>query len=193
MRASNRLAFPPENLDDPLRSPRPWMSGPSEAALDRLFEEARLVLQAQREAGSQINEKASQILRFNAILIGVLVTGASLAVRLGNPRAAAGEVPAGVFLGGILLLVGSTMMAVLVYPKTTFRLGLGATGLRGFHEAASSELEVLEEAFDGYVHGIERNREALDAATGRLRTSLGLLLASLSLLLLTTATLLPTW
>lgn len=84
-------------------------------------------MQAARAAA--IDDKAAELLRFNAVLLGILIAAVSLATErsglLGSP-------PSGIlailFIAGLAGLAASTLLAVLSFRATDVRAGLKGTG-----------------------------------------------------------------
>lgn len=164
------------------------MAGPSEDALERLFAEAQRNLEQQNEVADRLDTKASEVLRFNAILVGVLVTGLSVAAQLGPVRGAS-AFPVGGFVAGAVLLLASTMVAIRAFHETGYRVGLQSEELEDVLDRDVRERELLEEILPAYVRGIAQNRRSLDRVSARMNWALLTLLAALGLLVASTTTL----
>lgn len=110
-------------------------------------EEARSVLEAQNETMADIDGKAMKTVRFNAILIGLLLT----AERIPGP---------GVFHTGLLhlslvSLVGSTIVGIVTYNESNLYVGAGGY----YFEETASESTVddqdttdILEAYAGMIY-----------------------------------------
>lgn len=159
-------------------------SGP-DPALERLFEEARITVEKQIQVGESVDGKAADLLRFEALLLGILLTGASLALRAGIvPR-----IPlwlTGSFVVAFGLLVASTLLAIRSYEVREVHLGVHADDLVGARVEEAEEEEILDASLRGYADGIRRNGASLDAAAERLDASVRVLW--LGLLALSVAT-----
>jgi hypothetical protein len=158
-----------------------------EAVLEQLFEETKDLIRAQREVGARVDTQASQILRFNAILIGLLVTGASLGLRLEGDVLPRDPVAVGGYAGGAALLVASTILAVLSYRNPVYRVGLHPGEIRGMLDQSVDRRNILRRALVAYTRGVEKSQRSLDTTTLRLEAALWALVASLSLVLTSTA------
>lgn len=164
------------------------MPGPSEDALERLFAEAQRNLEQQNHAADRLDTKASEVLRFNAILVGVLVTGLSVAAQLG-PVPGASPFPVGGFVAGAVLLLASTMIAIRAFHETGYRVGLQSEELEDVLKRDVGDRELVEEILPAYVGGIAQNRRSLDRVSARMNWALLTLLAALGLLVASTTTL----
>lgn len=162
----------------------------SDDALVRLFEEGRRVLETQIQLGNGIDSKASEILRFNSILVGILVTGLSILLRSGPGFSdGLGSPTVGGFLFGFLLLVTSTLFCILAYQVPVIHLGLRAEDLRRGSTFEADERAMLEEMLDAYTRATDENSTGLDRSVRHLRWALWSLLAALAILAGTTTSL----
>lgn len=163
------------------------MSGLPGAVLEKLFGETKDLLEAQREVGARIDSQASQILRFNAILIGLLVTAASVGVRLGAGALPRDTTAVAGYSGGAVLLVVSTMFGVLCYRNPVYRVGLQPDEVRAMLDQSIDGRNLLRRAVVAYTKGVEKSQRSLDTTIVRLEAALWSLVASLGLLLVSTA------
>lgn len=146
-------------------------SDPEDRPLDHLYVEARDTARAQRDAADRVDTKASEILRFDALVLGVLATGASLSLRGGGVS----ELPAwttGALVVGFGSLVGSMLFAIRSYRFTEAEIGPRAEDLLDAYEQDAEAREVLAASFRMYAEGVKENRRALDRASRWLRASL---------------------
>lgn len=164
------------------------MPRPSEDALERLFAEAQRNLEQQNQAADRLDTKASEVLRFNAVLIGVLVTGLSVAAQLG-PVPGTSPFPVEGFVGGAVLLLTSTMITIRAFHETGYRVGLQSEELEDVLDQDVRDRDLLEEMVPAYVRGIAQNRRSLDRVSARMNRALMTLLSALGLLLAATTTL----
>jgi hypothetical protein len=163
------------------------MPVPTGKAIERLHEEAKDTVASEVELGQAIDDKASEVLRFNALLIGIVATGVSIATRLRSTAPDAGVVVVATSLGTGLLVV-STALAILAYHGTRFRLGTRADDLERVATTEATEEDILLSSFRGHAESIRVNRATLDRASRRLRGSLWTLLLGLTVLFAATAT-----
>jgi len=83
--------------------------------LETTYREARAVIQAQNDTMADIDDKAVQTVRFNAVLVGLLLTAANLAgPSLFHPR---------LFGIGIASLVGSILLGLVTYNESDLFVG----------------------------------------------------------------------
>lgn len=140
-------------------------------ALERLFEEAHRTVEKQLRVGESVDAKAAEILRFDAIVLGVVMTGASLTLRSGLLSTTPAWI-VGLFALGFVLLVASTLFAVRCYRLAESRLGVQPDDLVRARVEGATEEEVLDAGLRGYAEGIRRNARSIDAAARRLRAAL---------------------
>lgn len=124
------------------------------ARLEMIYGEARAVLEAQNATMTDVDEKAMKTVRFNVILIGLLLT----AQRIAGPRVFH-ERLLYVSLAG---LVCSTILGIATYNESNLYVGPGGYY---FEEAAQepprddqSDMDLLE-AYAGMIY---ENAEAID-------------------------------
>lgn len=154
------------------------MDGLTDDALEQLFDEARHVVQAQRESLSVLDNRLSSLLRFEAVLLGGFVTVISVLWRSGAWQQmlwvsrVAGLVSIGFLLGSILTVVIS------------FRGGDLSVGLRAEPLATALDYEadrrrVLMLSLHSYSRGIASNGKILEQAARGLDVALWTLVLSL--------------
>lgn len=110
-----------------------------------------------------MDDKASGIVRFNTVFLGLLVAGASM-LEVG-PRLS--QWAGIVLLGGVGFLLASTLLAVHSYRVTEYRFGLDSDRLRDAARVRPDEASYLVAAIEGYGAGVAANRGSLDRV-GRL-------------------------
>lgn len=160
-------------------------SGP-DPALQRLFEEALRTVDRQLRVDENIDSKAAEVLRFDALALSILLTGASVGVRtdlfqglslwLGVP-----------LVVGFFLLMASAFFALRCYRLADSRVGVQADDLVRARAEGASEEEVLDAGLRGYAEGIRSNAGSIDRSARRLRASLRSLWIGLAMLSVGTA------
>lgn len=185
-RPGSQIGCHPDKVQEPGRERRAVSEeSRPDPGLERLFEEAIRTVEKQIRVGESVDGKAADLLRFEALLLGILLTGTSLALRTGIvPR-----IPlwlTGFFVVAFGLLVASTLLAIRSYEVREVHLGVHADDLVGARVEEAEEEEILDASLRGYAHGIRRNGASLDAAAERLDASVRVLW--LGLLALSVAT-----
>lgn len=156
-------------------------SGPDEEAVRVLHEEARRHLDASLAAIQDVDDKTASLVRFNAVLVGVVVTGISVGPRsLDSFRGA--EIVLGLFALGIVSLVISTVEGVRSYLKPEIDVGVDAARLQDVLDFDVGEHELRGEIVRAYAGGIEQNYVVLEHTASRFRRMLHALVAGLVLL-----------
>ncbi|USZ68694.1 hypothetical protein NGM10_02890 [Halorussus salilacus] len=121
--------------------------------------EARAVLDRQIEALNDIDDKAAYTLRLNVLVLGVVLTVASIlasseatptAVRVVNEVVAAGAVASGFSMVG----------AVWAYTGTSYRTGVGRSDVRTALGRRPAETEWLAVLLYSYTIWMKRNEQA---------------------------------
>lgn len=136
--------------------------------------------------GSKVDDKAANLVTFNAVVLGLLATGFTVAAPL--------QVPPWALVAlclGPLLLVASMLCALHSYRPTEYAVGLAAADLTMASSLAASEGRVLQAALRAYGNGIGQNQAHLAAKSLWVRRSLGLLAAGLGLTISSTAFIIP--
>jgi hypothetical protein len=118
-----------------------------------LHTEARRMLEAQSETMSDIDDKATKTVRFNAILIGLLLTGE----RVAGP---------GVFATPILYfalaaLVCSTVVGIVTYGESSLYVGPGGTYFEQAVEEQSAGGGWDRDLLEAYAGMIFENEETI--------------------------------
>lgn len=157
------------------------MSEPTVPALELLFDEARHVLEVQMDAVDAFDAKAATLLRFNVLLLGVVVTVVSIAARLdvgirGSNLAALG------FVAGVASLLVSTLSAIVAYRNLQWSIGLRAESLRGTMGYQATERTILRAGLSAYTRAMTHNASRLDEALDWLDRALATLMLGLVLL-----------
>lgn len=150
--------------------------------LDGLHAEGVRTLERQMALGEDLDTKASQLLRFNALVIGLTVSLVAIALQ---GEAATTAVPVwtlGIFLVGVGAVVASTLFALLAYEVTTYVLGMRADELREVLRVELSSRAFLERLVLTYASALEGNRGSLDVTASRLKVALWLLLLGIAFL-----------
>lgn len=159
-------------------------AGP-DPALERLFEEARRTVDKQIQVGEGLDARAAELLRFEALLLGIVLTGVSVVLR----TQAVPHMPwwlTGCLLTAFSLIVTSTLLAVRSYELREVHFGVHSNDLVSARVGRAAEEEVMDAALRGYAQGIQRNGDSLDAASERLDLSVRLLWLGLVALSLAT-------
>lgn len=124
-------------------------------------EEAHRVVDSQIQTLNDIDAKAARILRLNLVLIGILLTGLSIARpdSASSPTLIAFSDLSNVYnFAGIVFLLLSTGFAALTYTSSSLQSGVAASGLRDMVENDYSDRENLEGVITSYAKYIEYNR-----------------------------------
>lgn len=168
------------------------MASAPDPVVERAHEEAKEVVETQSDLGESLDAKAGRVLRFDALLLGILATLVTFA--LGEGPGAGSSLRAGTwvavgYLAGFLLLVLSAVAAVLATLTPRYSFGLSAADLRRPLHESRDERDHVVKALTSRTRSIETNRDVLDRSVARFRYSLWLLVGSLFLLSGTTVTL----
>lgn len=157
------------------------MGEPTVPALHLLFDEARHVLEAQMDAVDAFDEKAATLLRFNVLLLGVLVTLVSIVAQLdvrirGSTFAILG------FVAGVASLLVSTLSAIVAYRNLQWNIGVRAESLRGTMGYEADERTILRAGLSAYTRAMTHNASRIDEALDWLDRALATLMLGLLLL-----------
>jgi hypothetical protein len=132
--------------------------------LRELRDEARETVEGQRETLSDIDTKASRVLRLNLILLGVLVSVVSIAAQTepsGDQPMAAVQPFVNVYMkAGIASLVLSTLFAGITYTASELDVGVSSENLLAVLDAPSSTKTVEELLVKNYIMRINFNRSS---------------------------------
>lgn len=159
------------------------MPEPSRDALVRLFEEAKAVLETQVETLQALDEKSAQLVRFNLLVSGLVVTAVSILLREAVPTGLRARFAIALLCVGLVLLVVSTALALVAHRAEAYRIGLRSEGLVDALGFDADERMFLAAAIRSYHKGIAENRELRDRSVERLRSASWMLLASIVCLL----------
>lgn len=118
--------------------------GWSDDRMRSVYLEARSVVDAQNETMSDIDTKAMQTVRFDVLLVGVLLTAAQIA---GTSTVAGAEVfnPALLFVA-VLSLLASVVLGVVTYNESDLYVGLD-----GRYVETLARDDIGEERWDRHV------------------------------------------
>jgi len=167
--------------DDPDSNDTDYSRSDREFDLDLVaLEEARRTIDKQNEVLNNIDDKAARILRMNLVIIGLLLTGASVAVRTGSESQTVSnllpEITNIYTELGILSLLLSTALAGLTYTASALRIGLTGDSLRQIvFEGNAPDRKRLRGLTNSYASWIEQNYET-NAYNAPLATGMLLLL-----------------
>lgn len=135
----------PEDTDETAEEESPSEDDPLAEhdieALRLTHDEARSVLNHQIQTFNDVDSKAARTFRLDAILLGLLLTAASLVV-----QAEAFDIAPYINLftiTGVLLLIFSFIVAVITYTTTTIQTGLGPTDIQRLVTEQYTEKEWL--------------------------------------------------
>lgn len=167
----------------------PVVPSPREQALRVLLDEAKDHVEYQFRTIQDTEEKAGKIIRFNAVVAGLVFTGISLLLQAAPAQVVALDVV--LLVGALGALVGSTGVASLAFTRPLIAVGLDAGRLE---EALNYHLDpgsIRTGALVAYSQGLRHNYDRVVRPRGRrLAWSLALLVAGLILLAIETAMLL---
>ncbi|QLH79386.1 hypothetical protein HZS55_19715 [Halosimplex rubrum] len=130
--------------------------------LPEFRDEARETVDNQVATLNDIDTKASRILRLNIVLIGVLVSAASIAAKAGSGNQS-GITAVEPFLNvymqtGVGALVGSTAFAAMTYTTSELDVGLSSNNLKTLLESDFSRTDIEELVVKNYIVRINFNR-----------------------------------
>lgn len=121
---------------------------------------ARRTLQSQENWIRQIDEKAMRTLRFNTVLLGLLLPGFSYAVRHGivaSPEAFYNDHAA----AGVGLLLASIVLAGLTYTSSSVQTDISADDISTAQANAYTDATTHDALVSGYELSIRENRGVL--------------------------------
>jgi len=130
--------------------------------LAALRAEARETVDAQRETLTDIDTKASKILRLNIALVGILISVLSIATQLGS-SSATGVGTVEPFLNsytviGVGALVLSTAFAAMTYTASELDVGVSSENLTGLLKSNFQRQETEVLLIQNYIMRINFNR-----------------------------------
>lgn len=140
-----------------------------------IYQELQGLLEAQVHAIEFADDRASALIRFNALVLGLVTTGLSVAPLAWGSFGSTAAYLAGLLVVGLAALSLSTIMAVRAFVKRDVSIGLDADQLaRAFAGGAERE-EILSGAILAYRDGAEHNFVVMEASAARLQRALHLL------------------
>jgi hypothetical protein len=148
-----------EGSEDPANTVSPT----DEFDLDLVaLEEGRRTIDKQNEVLNNIDDKAARILRINLVIVGLVLTGISLATGDGEQTEPVQELLPGVINIytelGLLALLLSTGVAALTYTASVSRIGVTGKSLRRIvFEGSFSDRKRLRGLTRSYSKWIEQN------------------------------------
>ncbi len=151
-------------------------------ALRHLYNEGRTNVDAQLATGTDLDTKASQVFRFNSLVVGILVSAISIFLRFENVPLEMGDWVLYAMGAGVVLLSVSALLAIMAYMVTEFATGLRAEDIEGAHQEGFGEEDLLGEMVEAYARAVETNRANIDTTARRLRYSLWTLFGGLVVL-----------
>lgn len=155
------------------------MDGLTDKALERLFDEARQLVKAQQISLQGLDNRLASLLRFEALLLGVLVTILSALWRAGL-WADFPAVSQGLALLTVALLLASTLLIVLAYQPGDLSIGLRARSITSVLEMEADDRALLRKSIHAYTQALSTNRQALNQASRRFDAATWTLIASLA-------------
>lgn len=159
------------------------MSDDRRAALELLFREAKDYVRYQFETVQDLEDKAGQIIRFDAVVAGIVVASLSFGIQPGAIRLTPTD--AAFFAVSLAVLVGSMAFAVLAFVRSDVAVGLRHDTLIQARSYDVGPRDLLEEAVVAYTTAIGRNNRSAIRPTGQLvNAAAALLLASVAILAL---------
>ncbi|GAD53230.1 hypothetical protein MBEHAL_1990 [Halarchaeum acidiphilum MH1-52-1] len=124
-------------------------------------EEAQRTIDSQIQTLNDIDNKAARILRVNLVLLGIILTGISIALNARPSQASPASVLVdfvnGYTIAGIVLLLGSTAVAAVTYTASDLRTGMSGKDLRAMLDGDYTDRQNLEGLVESYSHWIEHN------------------------------------
>lgn len=121
--------------------------------------EARETIDEQTAKLSDIDEKAMQVFRVNIVVIGILVSGISISVRLNPATTSALSNPFTEF--GVVLLFASTVLASVTYTSTRGEIGVSPDDVTERILQQRFDYDLIEEGLaEAYSAWIRENHRA---------------------------------
>jgi hypothetical protein len=130
--------------------------------LRELRDEARVTVEGQQQTLSDVDTKASRILRINLVLLGIIVSAISIAAQNGG-TGNAGQPALDPLLNvyaelGVLSLVLSTVFAGITYTASELDVGVSADNVQSLLDAPYSTETIEELLVKNYIVRINFNR-----------------------------------
>lgn len=156
-------------------------SGPTDDSLDR-FER---VLDQQLSAINDIDQKAEHVTKFVTLVLGVVLSVASVLSRINPVTFDPGPVTIVAFSASIIGLVGAVAGAIITYQSSRIRVGFHHEAARTVANVNLQRKQYNELVLRAYADAIEQNRDVLDTNATRFRYTLGSLFFGVSYLAIT--------
>ncbi len=122
--------------------------------------EAHRTVEGQIEWIREIDSKAMRTLRFNTILLGLIVPAFSFAVKYGVVDSISAFYTIHTKVG-IISLVASTAFAGVTYTSSSIEAGISSKDIRTAHKRELVDKEVHDTVINSYKNWIESNRETI--------------------------------
>ncbi|WP_248518011.1 hypothetical protein [Salinarchaeum laminariae] len=121
--------------------------------LEVIHGEARSVLESQNETMVDIDDKATKTVRFNAVLIGLLLTAGRFA--------GAGVFDQTLLHASLASLVVSAVVGIVTYGESSLYVGPGGTYFERATERSTTGSEWDRDLLEGYAGMILENEETI--------------------------------
>lgn len=124
-----------------------------------IYHEARAVIESQNETMADIDEKAMRTVRFNVLVVGVLLTAAEVAGAGGRPRPASFHP----FLlsVAVLTLLLSVVLGVVTYNESDLYVGLDGHYIEVLVRAEPGDRRADREVLRTFAGMISENAEEI--------------------------------
>lgn len=159
---------------------------PTPAALNAMFQEMKDTLEHQVQTVDGLDDKAAQVFKFDALIVGLVTSGVS--ILLSNLRFGA-AIPTWlvvVFGIGFTAIIVSALVAVWAYQVTRVRVGLRAEEVvEAIDDPNLDQPTLYEESVLAYGDGVVHNAQNIEATAFRLQIAtwalwLGILLLAVA-------------
>lgn len=127
---------------------------------ETMREEVRATVEGQVAWLREIDDKAMRTLRFNAVLLGLVVPVFSSAVEFGTVTEITAFYNVHTALG-IVALVASTALAGLIYTSSSIESGVSSDDVRTARRHGLTDKEVHDVLLTSYVTWIRSNRKTI--------------------------------
>lgn len=125
-----------------------------------LQQEAHRTIEGQVDWIREIDEKATKTLRFNTILLGLIVPALSFAVQYEIVSEIRAFYTLHIALG-VVCLLGSTALAGVTYTSSNIEAGVSSSDIRTAKSENLSDKEIHDTLIDSYEQWIESNRSTI--------------------------------
>lgn len=154
-------------------------AGPGARKLRRLDEESRRNLEHHIAVGNDLDEKASEVFRFNALVIGVVVSAASILLKWGGTDLTLEDWVLMTLLFGLFSLLFSLIFAITAYWVTEYAVGLRSEDILNALDEQFEPSALLDAIAFRQAKGAILNRINVDKTAKRLKIALSLLVVGL--------------